>query len=159
MEEVKNGNVSPSSSPPTPPTPLPISIGPGNQKYLFTSSPTPSPPFSPPLSRYGSAESLPFLRHHPTLSRTRITSAFSLDRRDQDELHHKSSSCLQDLTLVFMNNNMKNSNPLVNPSLENTQAIDGDMIGIQGGRPLDNTTALDIPTTLECPGLSVFVDV
>ncbi|KAK8681451.1 hypothetical protein V6N13_053854 [Hibiscus sabdariffa] len=101
MEEVKNGNVSPSSSPPTPPTPLPISIGPGNQKYLFTSSPTPSPPFSPPLSRYGSAESLPFLRHHPTLSRTRITSAFSLDRRDQDELHHKSSSCLQDLNAAI----------------------------------------------------------
>ncbi|GMI78620.1 hypothetical protein HRI_001531300 [Hibiscus trionum] len=95
MEEVKNGNISPSSSPPTP---LPISVGPGNQKYLFLSSPTPSPPFSPPLSSYGSsAESLPLLRRHPTLSRTQITSAFSLDRKDPDELHRKSSSCLQDL--------------------------------------------------------------
>ncbi|XP_039020779.1 uncharacterized protein LOC120152664 [Hibiscus syriacus] len=97
MHEVKNGNVSASSSPPTPPTPLPISIGAFDQKYLFSPSPTPSPPFSPPLSSHGSAESLSLLHHHPTLIQARITSAFSLDRKDLDEYHHKSPSCLWDL--------------------------------------------------------------
>ncbi|XWS20623.1 hypothetical protein CRYUN_Cryun31cG0118600 [Craigia yunnanensis] len=65
MEELKNGNVSASSSPPTPPSPLPISVGPGNQKYLFSASPTPSPPFSPPSSSHASAENLPLLHDNP----------------------------------------------------------------------------------------------
>lgn len=101
MEELKNGNVSESSSPPTPPSPLPISVGPGNHKYLFSASPTPSPPFSPPPSSYASGESFPLLHDiHPRPSSTtpfQVTSAFSLDRKDPDELEDKKSSCLKDL--------------------------------------------------------------
>ncbi|KAK3004338.1 hypothetical protein RJ639_018562 [Escallonia herrerae] len=54
---------SPPSSPPTPPSPLPISVGPGNQRYNFSSSQSPSasPPFSPPPSGNASAENLPLL--------------------------------------------------------------------------------------------------
>ncbi|KAK2965477.1 hypothetical protein RJ640_008271 [Escallonia rubra] len=66
---MKNGYyASPSSSPPTPPSPLPISVGPGNQRYNFSSSQSPSasPPFSPPPSGNASAENLPLLNilHH-----------------------------------------------------------------------------------------------
>ncbi|XWS19238.1 hypothetical protein CRYUN_Cryun32bG0113700 [Craigia yunnanensis] len=96
MEELKNGYVSPTSSPPTPPSPLPISVGPGNQKYLFSPSPTPSPPFSPAPSSQASAENLPLLHHNPTSTPAQGTSAFSLDRKASDELEDK-SSCLKDL--------------------------------------------------------------
>ncbi|XWS20624.1 hypothetical protein CRYUN_Cryun31cG0118600 [Craigia yunnanensis] len=96
MEELKNGNVSASSSPPTPPSPLPISVGPGNQKYLFSASPTPSPPFSPPSSSHASAENLPLLHDNPRSTPAQVISAFSLDRKDPDELEDK-SSCLKDL--------------------------------------------------------------
>ncbi|KAK6267861.1 hypothetical protein QUC31_012021 [Theobroma cacao] len=96
MEELKNGHVSPSSSPPTPPSPLPISVGPGNQKY-FSPSPTPSPPFSPSPSSHASAENLPLLHdHNPPAAPAQVTSTFSLDRKDPDELEDK-SSCLKDL--------------------------------------------------------------
>ncbi|KAB1220046.1 hypothetical protein CJ030_MR3G007087 [Morella rubra] len=94
MEVTKNGYPSASSSPPTPPSPLPISVGPGNEKYVFSSSPSASPPFSPPPSGHTSAEHLPLL--HEDLSRPRVPSAFSLDRREPDDLDSK-SSCLKDL--------------------------------------------------------------
>ncbi|XVF86217.1 hypothetical protein PTKIN_Ptkin18bG0022600 [Pterospermum kingtungense] len=97
-EEVKNGygNVSESSSLPTPPSPLPISVGLGNQKYLFSPFPTPSPPFSPLPSSH---ESFPLLhdnQFHPRSTLLQVTSAFSLDWKDLDELEDK-TSCLKDL--------------------------------------------------------------
>ncbi|KAJ4968691.1 hypothetical protein NE237_015392 [Protea cynaroides] len=84
---------SPPSSPPTPPSPLPVSIGPGHQKYTFTPSPSPSPPFSPPSSRTSS-------EIHPLLCkdspyRPKGPSTFSLDRVS-DDLGFQ-SSCLKDL--------------------------------------------------------------
>ncbi|GMI89882.1 hypothetical protein HRI_002657500 [Hibiscus trionum] len=98
MEEVRNSNASASTSPSSSPTPLPVSRGPGNQRYLFSPSPTPSPLFSPSISSNDSAAILPLLHHDPALIQARVTSAFSLDLKDpDDELHHKSSSCLQDL--------------------------------------------------------------
>ncbi|XVE91102.1 hypothetical protein DITRI_Ditri20bG0128100 [Diplodiscus trichospermus] len=96
MEEVNNGNVSPSSSPPTPPSPLPISVGPGNLKYLFSPSPTPSPPFSPPSSANASAENLPLLRRNTRSTSAQVALAFSVDRKQPDELEDE-SSCLKDL--------------------------------------------------------------
>ncbi|OMO76086.1 hypothetical protein CCACVL1_15928 [Corchorus capsularis] len=103
MEELKNGYVSPSSSPPTPPSPLPISVGPGNQKYFFSPSPSPSPPFSPSPSNHASAENLPLLHHYnrPSAPLKQVTSAFSLDRKDPDELEDKSSSCLKDFAVAW----------------------------------------------------------
>ncbi|XP_024462531.1 formin-like protein 18 isoform X1 [Populus trichocarpa] len=89
------GDVTPSSSPPTPPSPLPISVGPGNRKYNFSCSSSPSPPFSPPLSSHTSAENLPFLPQR-LASPKRVPSAFSLERPDPDPLDSK-SSCLEDL--------------------------------------------------------------
>ncbi|OMO65496.1 hypothetical protein COLO4_31166 [Corchorus olitorius] len=113
MEELKNGYVSPSSSPPTPPSPLPISVGPGNQKYFFSPSPSPSPPFSPSNSNHASAENLPLLHYNrPSAPLKQVTSAFSLDRKDPDELEDKSSSCLKDLNAAIA--------PL-NPSSANTK--------------------------------------
>uniref|UniRef100_A0A7N0RGN3 Uncharacterized protein n=1 Tax=Kalanchoe fedtschenkoi TaxID=63787 RepID=A0A7N0RGN3_KALFE len=92
---------SPASSPPTPPSPLPVSTGPGNQRYFFTPSPSPSPPFSPPSSPHDSAERLPFLRHggnglRKRASPTAVASVFSLDRPDPEKLDAR-PSCLQDL--------------------------------------------------------------
>ncbi|PSS07236.1 Fer-1-like protein [Actinidia chinensis var. chinensis] len=108
---MKNGYASPSSSPPTPPSPLPISVGPGHQKYFFSSSPpfspppssrtsaenlyffssspSPSPPFSPPPSSQTSAKNLLPAPHTVPL-------AFSMDRPRTDEADSK-SSCLKDL--------------------------------------------------------------
>ncbi|KAH1066637.1 hypothetical protein J1N35_031624 [Gossypium stocksii] len=91
MEEVMmNGYVSPPLSPPSPP--LPISVGPGNSNYLFS----PSPTTSPPTPGHASTESLPFLRHNRTSTPAQVTSAFSLDRKLPDELEDQ-SSCLKDL--------------------------------------------------------------
>ncbi|XVF57888.1 hypothetical protein PTKIN_Ptkin07bG0018700 [Pterospermum kingtungense] len=97
MEEgMNNGNASESSSPPTPPSPLPISVGPGNEKYLFSSSPTPSPPFSPLPSSHESSPLLHDNQFHPTSTPLQVRSAFSVDRKDPDELEEK-TSCLKDL--------------------------------------------------------------
>ncbi|GAY67350.1 hypothetical protein CUMW_255750 [Citrus unshiu] len=97
-EQLKDRNVSPSSSsPPTPPSPLPISIGPGNHRYFFPPSPTPSPPFSPPPSSSTSAENLPLLAEtHPTTAQ--VPSAFSLDGKVPDgQVYDKTTSCLKEL--------------------------------------------------------------
>ncbi|XP_062026248.1 protein PROLINE CONTENT ALTERNATIVE 22 [Rosa rugosa] len=94
---------SPTSSPPTPPSPLPISVGPGNQKYLFSPSPSPSPPFSPPSS-HTSAENLPLLLPEKLQPSPKVTpSAFSLDysRPAPDHLDSR-SSCLRDLLEWFI---------------------------------------------------------
>ncbi|KAM6561874.1 hypothetical protein CsatB_021872 [Cannabis sativa] len=99
MEEkrILDGFVSPSSSPPTPPSPLPISVGPGNQKYFFSPSPSLSPPFSPPpSSSHDSTELLHLLQEEKKLPSLRARSAFSLDLVDPDILDSK-SSCLKDL--------------------------------------------------------------
>ncbi|KAF9675107.1 hypothetical protein SADUNF_Sadunf10G0197000 [Salix dunnii] len=88
------GYDSPSSSPPSP---LPISIGAGNHKYIFSCSP--SPPFSPPPSSHTSSENLhPLLQKLPTPKR--VPPAFSLDRPGPDALDSK-SSCLEDLLEWF----------------------------------------------------------
>ncbi|KAG2725821.1 hypothetical protein I3843_01G082700 [Carya illinoinensis] len=104
MEQTNNGigYPSPTSSPPTPPSPLPVSVGPGNQKYIFSSSPSLSPPFSPQPSSHTSAENLPLL--HAKLSGTSLPLAltFSLDRRrEPDDLASK-NSCLEDLLKWFI---------------------------------------------------------
>ncbi|CAM8940813.1 unnamed protein product [Rhodiola kirilowii] len=106
--KIKNGSyASPTSSPPTPPSPLPISTGPGNQRYFFTPSPSPSPPFSPPSSCHNSAERLPFLRHEgdelqklPDSSRV-AASVFSLDHQEPDKMDSQ-PSCLKDLLEWFV---------------------------------------------------------
>ncbi|KAL6996098.1 hypothetical protein U1Q18_006237 [Sarracenia purpurea var. burkii] len=90
---MKNRYASPSSSPPTPPSPLPVSVGPGNQRYFFSSSPSRLPPFSPPPSSHTSAENLPLGHHKPIPLAEPLV--FSLDRPSSDELG--SSSCLKDL--------------------------------------------------------------
>ncbi|XP_048139726.1 uncharacterized protein LOC115755816 isoform X2 [Rhodamnia argentea] len=99
MEE--DGHISQTSSPPTPPSPLPISTGPGNQKYYFSPSPTPSPPFSPPQSSHTSAENLPLLQESSVPTRTPPL-AFSLDRKQADEAEDSRSSCLKDLLEWFI---------------------------------------------------------
>lgn len=89
-----HNTTSTTSSPQTPPTPLPISVGPDNQKYLFSSSPTPSPPFSPPHSSH---ESLPLLQQK--ISNPTVPSPFSLDLKvsePEDHLDFK-TSCLKHL--------------------------------------------------------------
>lgn len=97
MEDRKDDNTSPTSSPPTPPSPLPISVGPGNKNYFFSPSPSPSPPFSLAPSTNSSAENLPLLHDRGNkLSSPRAPSAFSLDARGPDYLDSK-SSCLADL--------------------------------------------------------------
>ncbi|PON53158.1 hypothetical protein PanWU01x14_203890 [Parasponia andersonii] len=97
MEEKRglDGYPSPTSSPPTPPSPLPISVGPGNQRYFFSPSPSLSPPFSPPSSSHASAELLPLLQEEK-LPSPRGPSAFFLDRVEPDILDSK-SSCVKDL--------------------------------------------------------------
>ncbi|XP_056176318.1 uncharacterized protein LOC115666000 [Syzygium oleosum] len=96
MEDAQeDGRISPTSSPPTPPSPLPISTGPGNQKYYFSPSPSPSPPFSPPQSSHTSAENLPLLQESSGPTRTPPL-AFSLDRKRADEEEDSKSSCLKD---------------------------------------------------------------
>ncbi|XLR32338.1 hypothetical protein HN51_052303 [Arachis hypogaea] len=75
------------SSPPTPPSPLPISFGPGNLRYSFSVSSTPSPPFSPPSSIHTSAENLPLLCK---------ASVFSLDYQHPQVLESR-STCFKDL--------------------------------------------------------------
>ncbi|KAL4311921.1 hypothetical protein GQ457_01G024550 [Hibiscus cannabinus] len=107
MEDARNGDSSASTSPPTP---LPVSTGPGNQRYLFSRSPTPSPLFSPSVSSNNSAASLPLLHHDPTLIQARVTSAFSLDRKDPDELHHKSwNGWCKNAAIAVCNGGMGNS--------------------------------------------------
>ncbi|KAJ4718820.1 General transcription factor IIH subunit like [Melia azedarach] len=96
-EELKDGNVSPSSSPPTPPSPLPISVGPGNRKYTFSSSPSPSPPFSPPLSGHVSADNLPLLLDTLSTPASKVPLAFSLDRKIPEDQNEDTTSCLKDL--------------------------------------------------------------
>ncbi|THG13519.1 hypothetical protein TEA_012091 [Camellia sinensis var. sinensis] len=97
---MKNGYASPpSSSPPTPSSPLPISVGPGNHRYSFSSSQSPSPPFSPPASSHTSAENLPLL-HAVVDKSTPLRApplAFSLDRRNPSDESDSRSSCLKDL--------------------------------------------------------------
>ncbi|KAL7162886.1 hypothetical protein ACSBR2_043205 [Camellia fascicularis] len=99
---MKNGYASPpSSSPPTPSSPLPISVGPGNRRYSFSSSQSPSPPFSPPASSHTSAENLPLL-HAVVDKSTPLRApplAFSLDRRNPSDESDSRSSCLKDLLL------------------------------------------------------------
>lgn len=102
MEDVEeDGQISPTSSPPTPPSPLPISTGPGNQKYYFSPSPTLTPPFSPPQSSHTSAENLPLLQEASGPSRTPPL-AFSLDLKRADEAEDSRSSCLKDLLEWFV---------------------------------------------------------
>ncbi|OAY48685.1 uncharacterized protein LOC110617606 [Manihot esculenta] len=100
MAEMRNGRVSPSSSPPTPPSPLPISTGPGNQKYSFSPSPSPSPPFSLPPSSHTSTENLPFLPDKLATA-AKVASAFSLDLQHPRQMDSR-SSCLQDLLEWFL---------------------------------------------------------
>ncbi|KAL9680945.1 hypothetical protein QQ045_012726 [Rhodiola kirilowii] len=105
--KIKNGSyASPTSSPPTPPSPLPISTGPGNQRYFFTPSPSPSPPFSPPSPCHNSAERLPFLRHDDNglqkhVSSRVAASVFSLDRQEPGKMDSQ-PSCLKDLLEWFV---------------------------------------------------------
>uniref|UniRef100_A0A2P2IUY7 Uncharacterized protein n=2 Tax=Rhizophora mucronata TaxID=61149 RepID=A0A2P2IUY7_RHIMU len=101
MECTKEGYISASSSPPTPPSPLPISVGPGNQKYFFSPSPSSSPPFSPPLSSHTSAENLPLLPEKIASIDVQVRSTFSLDQPHPDKSEPK-SSCLQDLLLWLL---------------------------------------------------------
>ncbi|ONI15032.1 hypothetical protein PRUPE_3G022200 [Prunus persica] len=102
-DDEKKVYASPTSSPPTPPSPLPISVGPGNQKYIFSPSPSPSPPFSPPPSSHTSAENLPLLHHDQKLSSPPVpSSAFSLDYRRPPEDLDSRSSCLADLLKWFI---------------------------------------------------------
>ncbi|XP_038693244.1 pectinesterase inhibitor 10-like [Tripterygium wilfordii] len=106
MEGKRVEYVSPSSSssPPTPPSPLPVSIGPGNQKYLFSPSPSSSPPFSPSPSTHPSSEKLPLLQENLSHSAAAVAhspSAFSVDRKDPDGLEPE-SSCLKDLLLWLL---------------------------------------------------------
>ncbi|CAL5439302.1 unnamed protein product [Camellia sinensis] len=100
---MKNGYASPpSSSPPTPSSPLPISVGPGNHRYSFSSSQSPSPPFSPPASSHTSAENLPLL-HAVVDKSTPLRApplAFSLDRRNPSDESDSRSSCLKDLVIM-----------------------------------------------------------
>ncbi|XP_042479182.1 vegetative cell wall protein gp1-like [Macadamia integrifolia] len=93
----KRSFASPPSSPPTPPSPLPISVGPGHQKYNFSPSPSPSPPFSPPSSRTSSEINPLLWKDSP--SRPRVPSTFSLDRVADELGSHSSSSCLKDLVM------------------------------------------------------------
>ncbi|XP_028789418.1 uncharacterized protein LOC114745428 [Neltuma alba] len=95
---------SPTSSPPTPPSPLPVSFAPGNQRYSFSASSTPSPPFSPAPSSQTSLEQekLPLLQQdQPNSDTTNLPSAFSLDLQKSQELEPK-STCLQELLEWFM---------------------------------------------------------
>ncbi|GAB4849941.1 hypothetical protein Ancab_029241 [Ancistrocladus abbreviatus] len=90
---MKNGEeASPSSSPPTPPSPLPVSVGPGNQRYLFSSSP------SPPSSSHTSTEDFPLLKeYNASIFVTSAPSVFSLDRPwEPAESTSDQSSCLKD---------------------------------------------------------------
>ncbi|XP_062109918.1 protein PROLINE CONTENT ALTERNATIVE 22 [Humulus lupulus] len=100
-KRIVDGFDSPSSSPPTPPSPLPVSVGPGNQKYLFSPSPSLSPPFSPPSSSHDSTELLHLLQEDKKLPSPRVPSVFSLDLVDPDILDSK-SSCLKDLLEWFV---------------------------------------------------------
>ncbi|KAK7325340.1 hypothetical protein VNO77_29502 [Canavalia gladiata] len=90
---------SPTSSPPTPPSPLPISFGPGNRKYSFSASSTPSPPFSIAPSSQQSEEKLPLL--DKTLGSPNVPTVFSLDLQDPQERESK-STCLKDLLEWFI---------------------------------------------------------
>ncbi|KAF5739230.1 hypothetical protein HS088_TW12G00432 [Tripterygium wilfordii] len=104
MEDKRDDHVSPSSSPPTPPSPLPVSIGPGHQKYLFSPSPSSSPPFSPPSTTHPSNENLPLLQEelsHSAAAVAHSPSAFSLDRKDPDRVEPE-SSCLKDLLVWIL---------------------------------------------------------
>nr|XP_009628806.1 anther-specific proline-rich protein APG-like isoform X2 [Nicotiana tomentosiformis]XP_016449490.1 PREDICTED: anther-specific proline-rich protein APG-like isoform X2 [Nicotiana tabacum] len=81
-----SGYASPSSSPPTPQSPLPVSVGPAHFPYYFSSSPSPSPPFSPPPSP-----------HTDILHPTSPAPPFSVDRQLQPHHElHSTCSCLLD---------------------------------------------------------------
>ncbi|KAK4269591.1 hypothetical protein QN277_022729 [Acacia crassicarpa] len=95
---------SPTSSPPTPPSPIPVSFGPGNRRYSFSASSTPSPPFSPAPSSQASLEEdkVPLLQQdQPTTTTTNLPSVFSLDSQKSQELETK-TTCLQELLEWFV---------------------------------------------------------
>ncbi|KAI4379238.1 hypothetical protein MLD38_005561 [Melastoma candidum] len=102
-KEEDDGRLTPTSSPPTPPSPLPVSVGPGNQKYDFSLSPTPSPPFSPHGSSHTSAENLPLLAE-ASIPAEKTPLAFSVDCRKDDEADDDSQgrNCLKDLLEWFL---------------------------------------------------------
>ncbi|KAK9282295.1 hypothetical protein L1049_005209 [Liquidambar formosana] len=72
----------------------PISVGPGDEKYSFSPSPSASPPFSPPLSSQTSAENIPLLQLSSPNSTVPLT--FSLDRRREPDKLDSQSCCLKD---------------------------------------------------------------
>ncbi|GMH16071.1 hypothetical protein Nepgr_017912 [Nepenthes gracilis] len=102
-DQMKKEAASPTSSPPTPPSPLPVSVGPGSQRYLFPSSPSLSPPFSPLSSSHTSVEDLPLLKdksHDFVMLAPPLT--FSLDLPCYPVDSAPQSSCLKDLLEWFV---------------------------------------------------------
>ncbi|KAL9235551.1 hypothetical protein vseg_010301 [Gypsophila vaccaria] len=93
---MKDGNANPrseSTPPRRPPSPLPVSTGPNNEKYSFSSSSSLSPSDSPPGNIY-----LLHANKLPTSKSASAPSSFSVDRiQPADDPSHRTISCLKEL--------------------------------------------------------------
>ncbi|XP_056685345.1 uncharacterized protein [Spinacia oleracea] len=85
-------------------SPIPVSTGPDNLKYSFSSLPAPSPPLSPLGSSNSSTEKLPLLHNSRVseIKKVSTLSSFSLDQsQSADDSSSQPFSCLLELLEWF----------------------------------------------------------